>query len=229
MAKIKPRIKITEDGPYIVTGGVPLYEHTIVYDKDGYSKGYKETKKYGVGGSYSLCRCGASKNAPFCDGSHTTVGFNGKETARRESYVSCAERTEGKELDLTDYTDLCAYARFCDSCGGAWGLPEKTNKKEYRNELIRQCNVCPSGRLVVWDKKSGRAIEEKFKASIVLIEDPWAKCSGPIWVRGGIAIESANGEEYEVRNRVTLCRCGKSHNKPFCDGTHAAIKFRAKK
>ena len=45
-------------------------------------------------------------------------------------------------------------------------------------------------------------------------------------VRGGIQIESADGFKYEVRNRVTLCRCGKSQNKPFCDGTHAQIKFR---
>jgi CDGSH-type Zn-finger protein len=37
---------------------------------------------------------------------------------------------------------------------------------------------------------------------------------------------AADGFRYEIRNRVTLCRCGASKNKPFCDGTHAAIKFR---
>ena len=37
---------------------------------------------------------------------------------------------------------------------------------------------------------------------------------------------SADGFEYEVRNRVTLCRCGQSQNKPFCDGTHAQTKFK---
>jgi CDGSH-type Zn-finger protein len=47
-------------------------------------------------------------------------------------------------------------------------------------------------------------------------------------VRGGIAVVSADGEQYEVRNRMTLCRCGASSNKPFCDGTHASIKFQAK-
>jgi CDGSH-type Zn-finger protein len=49
--------------------------------------------------------------------------------------------------------------------------------------------------------------------------------SGPIWVRGGIEIESAEGHAYQVRNRVTLCRCGKSQNKPFCDGSHVAHGF----
>jgi CDGSH-type Zn-finger protein len=44
--------------------------------------------------------------------------------------------------------------------------------------------------------------------------------SGPIWVRGGISVYSGQGMLYEVRNRVTLCRCGKSTNKPFCDSSH---------
>ena len=42
----------------------------------------------------------------------------------------------------------------------------------------------------------------------------------------GIQIESEDGTLYEVRNRVTLCRCGKSSNMPFCNGSHASIKFR---
>jgi CDGSH-type Zn-finger protein len=52
-------------------------------------------------------------------------------------------------------------------------------------------------------------------------------CAGPIWLRGGIALVAADGFEYERRNRVTLRRCGASRNKPFCDGTHASIKFQA--
>ena len=39
---------------------------------------------------------------------------------------------------------------------------------------------------------------------------------------GGIPIHGADGQAYEVRNRVTLCRCGRSANKPYCDGAHAA-------
>ena len=40
-------------------------------------------------------------------------------------------------------------------------------------------------------------------------------------------IEGADGEAYEARNRVTLCRCGASNNKPFCDGKHVEINFKA--
>ncbi|HEY2476158.1 MAG TPA: CDGSH iron-sulfur domain-containing protein [Candidatus Cybelea sp.] len=68
-------------------------------------------------------------------------------------------------------------------------------------------------------------LEPRLEPSISLIEDPAMKCSGPLWVRGGVRIEGAGGQEFEVRNRVTLCRCGASQNKPFCDGTHADIGF----
>jgi hypothetical protein len=73
--------------------------------------------------------------------------------------------------------------------------------------------------LVTWDK-NGKAIEPVFKPSIGLITDPKTGKLGPLWARGGIPVESADGFTYEVRNRVTLCRCGKSLNKPFCDGRH---------
>jgi CDGSH-type Zn-finger protein len=51
------------------------------------------------------------------------------------------------------------------------------------------------------------------------------QCAGPLWLRGGVQVIGADGFHYELRNRVTLCRCGASQNKPFCDGTHASIKF----
>ena len=83
---------------------------------------------------------------------------------------------------------------------------------------IQEAADCPSGRLVVWDKQ-GNPIEPDFEPNIVITEDQHGVL-GPIWVRGGIIIESAEGLEYEVRNRVTLCACGGSDNKPFCDGDH---------
>lgn len=56
---------------------------------------------------------------------------------------------------------------------------------------------------------------------IGLVKDPYRDCSGPLWVRGEIDLESADGTKYEKRNRMTLCRCGRSENKPFCNGAHA--------
>jgi CDGSH-type Zn-finger protein len=46
-------------------------------------------------------------------------------------------------------------------------------------------------------------------------------------VLGGIPVETVDGFTYEVRNRQLLCRCGASANKPFCDGSHQRVKFKA--
>ena len=75
--------------------------------------------------------------------------------------------------------------------------------------------------------KDGNAVEENFPQSIAVIEDGGLKISGPLWLKGKIRVESECGKSYEVRNRQTLCRCGKSKNKPFCDATHWHIRFRA--
>jgi CDGSH-type Zn-finger protein len=98
------------------------------------------------------------------------------------------------------------------------------NLKARKIAIEEACN-CPSGRLVECDKKTGEVMEKKLEKSISLVEDPQEKVSGPIWVKGGVPIESSEGFMYEVRNRVTLCRCGKSNNKPFCDGSHIEENF----
>jgi hypothetical protein len=81
--------------------------------------------------------------------------------------------------------------------------------------------------LIAVDKETGKPVEPKLPQSIGVVEDPAQNCSGPLWVRGGISLIGADGQAYEVRNRMTLCRCGRSENKPFCNGAHAADpKFR---
>jgi len=62
-------IKAREHGPFLVTGPVKLTDHLgNTFDTTG-----KE--------NIALCRCGVSKNRPFCDGSHKTCGFQTSETA----------------------------------------------------------------------------------------------------------------------------------------------------
>ena len=73
---------------------------------------------------------------------------------------------------------------------------------------------------MIFDKKKRALIEPELKKEIGLIDDPAMKVKGPIWVQGGIKVESSQGQAYQVRNHVTLCRCGKSKNKPFCDSSH---------
>jgi len=213
------KIRTSKNGPYLVSGAIPLAKQIIGIDAEGYSYEWREGNKYPSKDNYALCRCGQSKNKPFCDGTHIKVNFDGTETASRESYLDQAERIDGPALELTDAQELCAAARFCDRAGGVWNLVQQSIDPDSKRIAIEQAGNCPSGRLVVWDKK-GKAHEPEFEPSIGLVEDPQEGMRGPIWVRGGIPIESADGSTYEIRNRVALCRCGKSSNKPFCDGSH---------
>ena len=52
--------------------------------------------------------------------------------------------------------------------------------------------------------------------------------NGPYLVSGPVLLLDAEGNEFRVeRATVALCRCGESTTKPFCDGTHSRIGFRA--
>jgi CDGSH-type Zn-finger protein len=219
------KITITKDGPYLVEGSVPLANQHIVTNAEGESLEWKEGESFPADAKYALCRCGQSTDKPFCDGSHKRVRFDGTETASREAYQRQAERIEGPTMVLDDAENLCAFARFCDPHGRVWNLVEKTDHANARKLVEHEAGHCPAGRLVARDRASGKALEPHFEPSLGLVQDTAQNVSGPIWVRGGIPIVAADGEVYEVRNRVTLCRCGASSNKPFCDGTHASIKF----
>ena len=216
------KIEITKDGPYFVSGGLPLCEQWIVTNAEGESLDYREGKKYPAQPHYALCRCGESANKPFCDGTHKKVQFDGTETAGREPYLEQAETIEGPTMMLTDQENLCAFARFCDPKGRIWNLVAQTDNPEARKLVEFEAGHCPAGRLVAWDRETRKPIEPRFEPSIGLIEDTEKKVSGPIYVRGGIPVISSDGKTYEIRNRMTLCRCGRSDNKPFCNGSHAA-------
>lgn len=217
-------IKICKGGPYLVYGNPSIVQEIIIPDEDGASWEYKKTAQFKpTSNPVALCRCGRSAEAPFCDGSHAKAAWDEEETASFAPLKSKAEKFEGPSLTLLDNEDYCAYARFCDAKGRIWNLVME-GTPEADELAIKECCGCCSGRLVVQDK-NGEDIEEKFQEEISVLEDPAMECSGPLWVKGGIRIESSHGKNYEVRNRQTICRCGQSSNKPFCDGSHASIKF----
>jgi len=214
------KIVVSKNGPYLVSGGIPLIREEICNDDEGYCRTWKEVIRYPVRESYALCRCGHSKNKPFCDGSHASVHFDGTEHAGNEPYLHNPTKIHGPTLDLDDVEDLCVHARFCMRAGGIWNLTKASDIPEARETAIEEAGNCPSGRLVIRDRKTGIVIEPELEKSIVVIEYPPRGEHGPLWVRGGIPVESADGKLYTARNRLTLCRCGKSGNKPFCDGSH---------
>lgn len=225
MSSTHPRVTITARGPYVVSGNVPLSVQVIVADREGYSVEWAHSEAFETQESYSLCRCGASGNKPFCDGTHAAIGFDGTLTASRIPYEQLTTVQDGPIVSLSDAEELCAFARFCDVGGQVWNLVKIPDRRAAQL-AIREATLCPSGRLVARDRDTGHRHEPRFSPSIGVVEDPSRQVSGPLWVRGRIPVTAADGATYETRNRVTLCRCGASGNKPFCDGTHASIGFR---
>jgi len=66
-----PSIKVLPKGPYLVEGKFTLLDAT--------------GKKIEGGEKIALCRCGASTNKPFCDGTHSKIGFQGAELAVKKA------------------------------------------------------------------------------------------------------------------------------------------------
>jgi CDGSH-type Zn-finger protein len=221
----KTTIMVTKDGPYLVHGNLPIDKQIIGIGKEGEPEKWIQGKNVPSGETCALCRCGGSKNKPFCDVTHAKIKFNGAETASKDRHDKQAQIMDGPTLRLEDATALCAAARFCHRGGGVWELTHRSDDPKCRELAIAEALDCPSGRLIECDKKTGKVFEKEFRQSISLMEDPQNKVSGPIWLKGGIPVESSDGTTYEVRNRQTLCRCGKSENKPYCDGTHLEEGF----
>jgi CDGSH-type Zn-finger protein len=223
--KSKRQVLVSKNGPYTVSGRLPLAKEIILVDEEGIPVQYGKGERYPRRETYTLCRCGQSEKKPHCDGTHSKIHFDGTETASRKTYLKQADRIKGPDLDLTDAVDLCAVARFCDRGDGVWELIRHSSDLRSKRLAVKEACLCPAGRLVAWNKKTGKPIEPRLDPSVSLIEDPEQGVSGPIWVKGGIPIVSSDGVEYETRNRVTLCRCGMSENKPFCDGRHIDAGF----
>lgn len=220
---MEQKIVIAKNGPYIISGGIPISEKIITPVGNHYvlTEGRSLPQKQ----VYALCRCGISETAPFCDGKHVQAGFEGEETASRAKFMDrLQEKIEGKMMDLLD-DGRCAFARFCHrEKGDAWMLAERANCDADKKEAIIAAYECPAGRLVAMEK-DGTEIEPPHAPSIEILQDPEEGVSGPIFVKGYIKIVSADGFEYERRNRVTLCRCGHSNNMPFCDAMHVGIRY----
>jgi CDGSH-type Zn-finger protein len=215
----RPRIRVLRDGPYEVIG-LPLARTAQVETEYGEPVDWEPLEPLEVGARYRLCRCGNSSTKPFCDDTHDE-GFDGTEVADRAPRSTRATVWAGDGVVMTDDFSLCTHAGYCgDRFTRVWEMIDETADPVIRERLQRMVSLCPSGRLAYAPAEGEPDVEPAFEPHVALCRD------GPILVRGGIAVESEDGQSYEVRNRVTLCRCGHSSNKPFCDGTHGRIRFR---
>jgi CDGSH-type Zn-finger protein len=221
------KIQVSKDGPYLVSGNVPLIREEAVRGKDGIPFQWRKLAKYPEQENYALCRCGGTKDPPYCDGSHLTINFDGNETAERHSQTDL-QLVEGPAIDMNGNAAPCARAQFCQRGGGIWKLVKQSDQPDKRSLAVVSACQCPAGRLVAYRKEDRTPIEPELEWIISVTEDPGRGVSGPLWVKGGLIIEGADGQPYERRNRVALCRCGHSNKMPLCDGTHISISFREK-
>lgn len=216
-----PEVEVTLNGPYTVSGDVPIRPKCPVVSEHGEPLAWQTVDSAVQGRTTDLCRCGHSAQKPFCDGSHVAAPFDGTEVASREPWS--ARRSTHEAVGITVHHDgpLCEHARFCVNRTTSWRkmLPN-TSDIGVRGQLMGMIQNCPSGALAC--AIDGETIEPDLPIGISPIED------GPLWVTGNVTIISSDGTPLETRNRVTLCRCGHSKNKPLCDGTHEDIGFKAK-
>lgn len=220
-------VTVLDDGPYLVYGKPPLSQQVITPDTNGENWTFTQGMEFKMDTEpVALCRCGNSKNKPYCDGSHVNADWNPTLNAPVESLLDGARMYGGPVVSLSDNQDYCVFARFCDARGRVWNLVGQSDDPDKKDHTIHEANMCPNGRLSAWDNDTRQPFEPKYDPSVALIEDKPLAVSGGLWVRGGIPVKKEDGTTYEVRNRVVLCRCGQSSRKPFCDGTHASMKFR---
>jgi CDGSH-type Zn-finger protein len=170
-----------------------------------------------------LCRCGGSSNKPFCDGTHARSGFDGTETASTETYDERATIYEGNRVVVRDDRSICEHAGFCGNrLTNVWEMVRgsATDDSIVRSQMMAMIEHCPSGALTYRLDLDGADVEPELPTEIAVTKD------GPYFVTGGIPVQRSDGQYIESRNRMTLCRCGASCNKPLCDGSHTQVGFR---
>jgi CDGSH-type Zn-finger protein/uncharacterized Fe-S cluster protein YjdI len=241
--KEKPKILPLPNGPYYLLNDM---KPKIVENLQN-SKGEPLSTVSGV----ALCRCGASKNKPFCDGTHGTIGFSTENKAVQASTNSNSTSTGadpsssdvssnknknttkdkrksyvGKKITIHDNRRICSHATECVN-----NLPPvfKVNSRPWIDsdaaeveEIADTIRKCPSGAL----SYSIDGIEYRDQND----RNPMVTVSkdGPYAITGGIELIGANIQfgDGASKEHYTLCRCGASQNKPFCDGMHRAINFK---
>jgi CDGSH-type Zn-finger protein len=211
-----PTVTAVPNGPFLVSGSVPSYRRRSVQSEHGEPLAWETTERVETRGRYYLCRCGQSDNKPFCDGAHNRVGF-ATDDHDSGAYDERSNVLGGTGITVRDDRSICVHAGFCGTrVANVWGQVAETGESTVRAQVIAMVEKCPSGALTF--RFDGDDVEPLMPAAIAITDD------GPLWLTGAIPV-SFEGTTLEARNRVTLCRCGASANKPLCDGTHKTAGF----
>ena len=227
LSREKPKIVPLPNGPYYFINEM---EPKVVENLQN-SKGEALSVTRGV----SLCRCGASNNKPFCDGTHSKIGFSSENKEeeddtndnshhqiikdKRKNYV-------GKGITIHDNRKICSHAAECVNNlpsvfklnARPWINPDAAETKE---EIVNTIKKCPSGALSYSIDGIEYRDHNETKPIITVSK------GGPYHITGGIDLigEDIKWAEGASKEHYVLCRCGASNNKPFCDGMHRLINF----
>ena len=211
---LAPSIQSAPDGPYLVTNVSEMTDHLGVL--------------LSPLPQAALCRCGASGLKPWCDGSHSMIGFHAAKAPDR--VPDRLDVYEGQHITLTDNRGTCAHSGFCtDRAPTAFRTatePFIAPSGARADQLVRAARDCPPGALgYTLDHRDpdGLADQEREPAIEVSLDGPYRITGSVSLIDGGGNPESRNaGASLE---HYSLCRCGKSQNKPFCSGMHWYADF----
>jgi len=130
----------------------------------------------------------------------------------------------GQDIEVSFDLDICVHIGEClrgqrqvfQLHRRPWILPDLAAADEVADVIQR----CPSGALLYRRLDDGPQEEPAATTTVTPIRD------GPLLVTGAIEVRRDDGT-VETLPRATLCRCGQSQHKPFCDNQHLATGFRA--
>ena len=224
--KERPRILPLPNGPYYLLNDM---EPKVVENLCN-SKGDPLSTVSGV----ALCRCGASNNKPFCDGTHTMTGFSSENRTDGDNSSGSSEHLiknkrknyVGKEITIHDNRRICSHAEECvNNLSSVFKLnsrPWIDPDSAKAEEIIDTIRKCPSGALSYSINGTEYRDPNERKPMVTVSKD------GPYLITGGIGVIGDNIQwaEGTSKEHYTLCRCGASNYKPFCDGMHRTVNFK---
>ena len=222
---IKPKILPLPNGPYYLINDM---KPKVVVNLKNF-KGESLSTTVGI----ALCRCGKSNRKPFCDGTHSIIGFSSQNVNLNENDTNKLtiknKRRDyvGKEITIHDNRKICSHAKECvNNLPSVFKLGSKPwidSDGSKMQDIINTVRKCPSGALSYSiDGIEYRDPKEQRDPILTVLKN------GPYYITGGIDLIGENIEfgEGASKEHYTLCRCGASENKPFCDGTHRTINFK---
>lgn len=143
----------------------------------------------------------------------------GAPAAPASTIIDGVEHVEGRALTLKFESKRCIHARHCvlgqpgvfkANVQGPWLDPDATSVEG----LVTVAHLCPSG-AIRYARKDGGRDETAPPVNLIQLRE-----NGPLGLRAELVIDGK-----PAGFRATLCRCGASQNKPFCDGSHNGIGF----